>query len=305
MKLKIAIVTPASIIKPELVDGACATLRAWGCEPQEGEHVRGEHGSFGGSYEERLSDLRDAMADPEVDAILCSRGGYGCAHLLDALDADEALWRYPKPVIGFSDVSALHALWRKHGLSSVHSSMAKHLANFGPGDPINRRLFSIMQGEGCQAVEWMLPDAPFAPGRETLPMHADGEAAAPIVGGNLAVTQALIGTPYDPFVPGAIILVEDIAEPIYKVERIFRQLRMAGILRRAAGLIVGRFTEYRPSRDHESMERMLSQFVGDLPQGAPVAFGAPVGHFDGNLPLLLNTPAHFTVADGRARIEWP
>ena len=150
---KVAILSPASIIRPEYVEGACATLRHMGFSPEVMPHTLGACGSFAGTHAERLSDLCRAMADPVVDAIICSRGGYGCAHLLGELDADPSLWRRPKWLVGFSDISALHALWGKHGISSVHASMTKHLA-LGAGDPLNRRLLSLLSGNGLPPVEW-------------------------------------------------------------------------------------------------------------------------------------------------------
>lgn len=292
---KVAILSPASIIKPEYVEGACSTLRALGFRPEVMPHTLGECGSFAGTREERLQDLRRAMANPEIAAIICSRGGYGCAHLLDDIDADPALWRDPKWLVGFSDISALHALWGRHGLPSVHASMTKHLS-LGPDDPLNRRLFSLLTGRGLPPVEWTAPE-------EYAMANRSGTATGTLRGGNLAVISALIRTPYDPFMPGSILLIEDIAEPIYKVERIMWQLRMSGLLGQLAGLVIGQFTDYRPSRDHASMEAMLAQFSDDI-QG-PVAFGAPVGHIDANHPVLLNAPATLLVDGARAILSWP
>lgn len=307
---RIAILSPASIIDPALVEGACRTLSAWGFVPEVAPHALGSCGSFSGTRAERLADLRSALADPGVKAILCSRGGYGCVHLLDNLAADPALWRSPKWLIGFSDISALHALWGAKGIPSVHSSMAKHLT-LGPDDDLNRRLLAIltrnpeccatgMAEPACPATEGATPEVYFpevswqAPA-EIAPFCRPGTATATLAGGNLAVISALQGTPYSSIRPGTILMVEDIAEPIYKVERIFYQLRLSGVLGQLAGLIIGQFTEYRPSRDHNTMEEMLSQFSDDLPAGAPVAFSAPFGHIDRNYPLLLNTTATLTV----------
>ena len=291
---KVAILSPASIIRPEYVEGACATLRHMGFSPEVMPHTLGACGSFAGTHAERLSDLCRAMADPVVDAIICSRGGYGCAHLLGELDADPSLWRRPKWLVGFSDISALHALWGKHGISSVHASMTKHLA-LGAGDPLNRRLLSLLSGNGLPPVEWTAPADAAAANRS-------GVATATLRGGNLAVISALLRTPFDPFIAGSILLLEDIAEPIYKVERIMWQLRMSGVLGQLAGLIVGQFTDYRPSRDHDSMEKMLARFAPDVPD--PVAFGAPVGHIDANHPVLLNATATLRVDGARASLSW-
>mgnify|MGYP000677022697 CR=1 FL=1 len=108
---RIAIVSPASIIDPALVHGAVKALSAQGWEPWVAPHALGQHGTFSGSAAERLSDLRAAITDPGIKAIVCSRGGYGAVHLLEALDRDVADMAEPKWLIGFSDISALHGLW--------------------------------------------------------------------------------------------------------------------------------------------------------------------------------------------------
>lgn len=282
----VAIVSPASVIEPGRVEGAVATLKAWGFNPVVMPHALGQSGSFSGTASQRLSDMRQAMAS-DARAIICSRGGYGCVHLLDALDPDPTLWRNQKWLVGFSDVSALHALWQRHGLVSVHGSMAKQLA-LGPDDAINQTLLGLLTGRyaaetGQYAIEW--PSHPY---------NRPGTATGIVRGGNLAVISALINTPYDPVLPGSILLVEDIAEPIYKVERIFWQLRMAGILGRLSGLVIGQFTDYRhPTADHHDMKSMLRPFAADVP--GPVAFNAPMGHTDTNPHILLGAPATLIV----------
>ena len=170
-------------------------------------------------------------------------------------------------------------------MPSVHASMTKHLT-LGPDEALNRRLHSLLTGHGLPAVQW---DTPV----EFAAANRPGTASGILRGGNLAVISALLRTPYDPFIAGSVLLLEDIAEPIYKVERIMWQLRMAGILGQLAGLVIGQFTDYRPSRDHATMEGMLAQFADDVP--GPVAFGAPVGHIDDNHPVLLGAPATLAV----------
>lgn len=295
----VAIVSPASVIDPQLVEGAVRTLRAYGFEPKVGKHCLGTHGSFSGTAEARLDDLTEALCDPEVGAILCSRGGYGCVHLLPELDRLMQTGRVaPKWLIGFSDVTALHALWWKHGLQSVHASMAKHLANYGPEDPLNLQLIEILKG-GQTEVVLPLNYSGSEYGRDSRRGSAEGE----VVGGNLAVLGGLIGTPYCPVRPGSILLIEDIAEPIYKVERILWQLRLGGIADRLGGVIVGQFTDYRaPSRDHADMYQMIGRFFGGC--GFPVAMDVPVGHVDDNRPLILNRRARLDVGDNQAVLTY-
>ena len=123
--------------------------------------------------------------------------------------------------------------------------------------------------------------------------NREGVAEGKIVGGNLAVMGGLIGTPFDPVEDGCILFIEDIAEPIYKVERILWQLRLRGVFDRLGGLMVGQFTDYRPSADWQSMEAMITSFVKGY--RFPVAMNLPVGHIDNNHPLLLNRRARLAV----------
>ncbi|MCM1068189.1 MAG: LD-carboxypeptidase [Muribaculaceae bacterium] len=267
---KIAICSPAGKIDQKIVDAAMPVLRTQGWEPVIMPHALGESGSFSGTADERYADLRDAFADPSVRAILCSRGGYGVVHNLDRL-AELPLADDPKWVIGFSDISALHALMESKGIASVHSSMCAHIKE-GADDPDNAALFDILRG-----------------GR---PVHIfdshdydrPGIVTGKLLGGNLAVIAELIDTPFDLIRPDTILFIEDIAEPIYKIERILYQLRLSGVLPKLKGLIVGQFTDYKPSDDHPDMESMIRDAVA--PYDFPVAFNAPIGHVDHNVPLI-------------------
>lgn len=321
---RIAILSPASAIKPEYVEGAVATLAAMGFEPMVMPHTLTTFGSFSASACDRLADLEAAILDPSIKAILCSRGGYGCVHLLPQLDrllTERAADILPKWLIGFSDVTALHALWQKHGMASIHASMAKQLALGGPDDPLNRRLVEILCG--C-SPDVQLPCGADAPAPEEEEGELDtstlcntpGEGRGIVCGGNLAVLGGLIGTPFCPVKPGTILLIEDIAEPIYKVERILWQLRLAGLLDTLSGLIIGRFTDYRhPTLDHPDTYSMIRSFLAtatpnDPTDGAPrllpcpIAMAAPIGHIDANRPLLLGRPATLTVTPSVATLTY-
>ncbi|MDE7389230.1 MAG: LD-carboxypeptidase [Muribaculaceae bacterium] len=283
----VAILSPASAIDPALVAGAVDALRALGFEPRVMPHACGRAGSYSASAADRLADLRAALADPSVKAIMCSRGGYGAVHLLGQVEPP----RRPVWLIGFSDISALHALWYHSGIRSVHGSMARHLALFPPSDPANRAMLSLLTTGHQPGYEW---DA------TANAVNRPGCVRGTIVGGNLAVLGGLVGTPLSLLLPDTILVIEDIAEPIYKVERILHQLRLADVLPRLRGLVVGRFTDYRPDANHSSMEEMIADIIA--PYGYPVAYGAPFGHFDGNLPFLQGADVTLTVTPGAAAI---
>lgn len=267
---KIAICSPAGRIDPKKVDGAVRELAAQGWEPVVMPHALGEYGSYSGTPDERYSDLAEAFADPSIRAILCSRGGYGVVHILDRL-AKLPLADDPKWVIGFSDISALHALMASKGIASIHAPMAAQIMK-GTEDPDTAALFAILKG-----------DRP----AYTFPSHdydRFGIATGTLLGGNLAVLAELINTPYDILKPDTILFLEDVSEPIYKIERIFYQLRLSGLLDNIRGLIVGQFTEYKPDATYADMETMIRDAIA--PYNFPVAFNVPVGHVDHNIPLI-------------------
>lgn len=267
---KIAICSPAGPIAPENVEGAAKVLRDQGWEVVVMPHTLGKNGQYSGTDDERFADLRDALLDPSIRAVICSRGGYGVVHLMDRLEklplADDPKW-----VVGFSDISALHAMLQRKGVASIHGSMTSHI-KLGPDDPDNAALFSILRGER--------PAYSF-------PAHdydRPGIATGTLLGGNLAVLAELINTPYDILRPDSILFIEDIAEPIYKIERIMYQLRLSGVLKSIRGLIVGQFTDYKPNENYKDMETMIRDMVA--PYSYPVAFGAPIGHVDHNIPVI-------------------
>ncbi len=268
---KIAIVSPASRIYPEYVDGACRVIREMGYEPVPYPHCKGCVAGYSGSIEERLADFRDAMLNPEIKAVLCSRGGYGVVHLLEFLDAEE-LSSNAKWVVGFSDISALHAAMVSAGVVSVHGSMAKHMALHG-ADEVTSAIFSILQGK--------LPTYE-VPAHE---LNKAGVAEGRLAGGNLAVLSGLTDTPFDLLAKGDVLFIEDIGEPIYKVERILYNLRLSGVLSMIKGLVVGQFTNCEsPDGTGETMEQMIRRMVDGYDM--PVAFNFPCGHVDYNLPLI-------------------
>lgn len=280
---RIAIVSPASKIDASVVEGVLPVLREQGLMPEVYPHALGVSGTYSGTMENRLADLTDALADPGIRAIMCSRGGYGAVHLLDKI-SPELIKADPKWIVGFSDISALHALMSRNGIASIHSSMCRHLGAYGGGDEDSKSLFGILRGDMpsycVDSHSW----------------NKDGNAVGPVLGGNLAVLSALIGTPYDIIDrEGSILFIEDIAEPIYKVERILYQMRLAGVFDRINGLIVGQFTEYRPDANYSDMLTMIHDMTSDL--DIPVAYDFPIGHVSHNLPLIESAPARLTVTN--------
>lgn len=284
----VAIVSPASKIDAKLVDGACATLEAWGFRHVVGSCCKGECGSFSGTVGQRLGDLRAALENPDVRAVLCSRGGYGVVQMIEHFR--DSMWSNdPKWLIGFSDISALHAVSVHAGVVSVHASMCKLLTEH-PDCQCSHTLHDILTGK--------LPDYEVA-GDER---NREGSVSGTVTGGNLAVLSGLISTPYDLLKKDHILFIEDISEAIYRVERMLYTLRLNGTLARTKALIVGQFTDYKPSVDHQCMYDMIEKMVADY--DFPVAYNFPVGHVDYNLPILEGAQADLTVTKDKVRLTF-
>ena len=280
---KIAIISPASHILPDYVDGACNAITQMGFQPVVSTHCKGQCGGYSGTIEQRLADFLEALHNPEVKAILCSRGGYGVVHLLEYLSADD-IAENAKWLIGFSDISALHAAMVASGVASIHASMAKHLTQFGVDDEATVALFNILQGK---LPTYQTPSHPF---------NKPGTATGTLTGGNMAVLCGLLDTEFDLLSRGDILFIEDVGEEVYKIERMLYNLRLSGVLPMIKGLIVGRFTDYRnPDGNGDSMEQMVKRMVE--PYDIPVAFDFPVGHVDENMPLIEGAQVTLTVAD--------
>ncbi len=249
-------------------------------------------GYLAGSDEDRASALLDALADPAVRGILCTRGGYGATRVLarhgDAIA--DALARDPKPIVGFSDVTAMHALWARVGVRSVHGPM---LARMGTLDAVTDEdlavLFRVLEGHGDV---WTGLD----PWR-------DAEAEGISRGGNLAVLAALCGTPWAPSFDRAVLFLEDVGERPYRVDRMLTQLRASGALDGLRGVVLGGWTDCEPGPDGVTVEQVLREGLCDL--GVPVLAGAPFGHGARCRPFALNAPVRIarggSVCFGSAR----
>lgn len=267
---KIVFCSPAGTIKPEKVELAAEVLRNEGWNVEIMPHALGKCGSYSGTDAERYDDFSKALLDPEVKAIICSRGGYGVVHILDRL-AELDLRANVKWIAGFSDISALHALMSVNGIASLHSSMAAQIG-LGPEDHDNAEMFAILRGKR--------PAYTF----EGHKYDRCGIATGKLLGGNFAVLAELIDTPYDIIQPGTVLFLEDIAEPIYKIERMLYQLKMSGVLAKLNGLIVGQFTDYKPDENYDDMYDMIRDMT--ISYDYPVAFNVPIGHVDHNIPLI-------------------
>lgn len=296
---RIALISPASAVKEEYVLGAMERIVEQGYEPVLMKYALGhESGTFSATKGDRLMDLFEALEDPNNKAILCNRGGYGCSQLLANLSYG-VVSRNPKWLIGFSDVSALHALMYFSGIASIHGPMAKHIATMGSDDPCTTALFNMLGNGG--RFDYITPSHEY---------NRLGKSTGILRGGNLAVLNDLANTPYDMLrrtgpEEDIIIFLEDISEPIYKVNRILWRLLLSGVLADVKGIIFGQFTEYKPDKNFSTMEDMIHDFIihSIVPERIPVVYNFPVGHTDYNLPLTEGAKVELEVTDSEVRLR--
>ena len=261
---RVALLAPAGPLSgPAELDVALANARALGWEPVAGANVLARHDYLGGSDAERLQDLNAALADERIDAIWCVRGGYGAMRLLPFVDY-ASLTRRPRALIGFSDITALHAaVGTRCELVTYHGPTARGTLSAFSRESLVR---ATIEGRDPCGVA---PDACTIRG---------GRAHGPLVGGNLALLAGLAGTPYAPDYRGALLVLEDVGEPAYRIDRMLTQLALSGALGQIAGLVVGHFTDSSPDDElsHRSLEVMLREAANVA--GVPAIAGAPIGH---------------------------
>jgi len=283
---KAVILSPAGKIDASVVNAAAALLERWGLKTVIGGHAVSENGRYSGSVRERLTDLQKAFDDPEVKMILCSRGGYGIVHLLSDLDF-AGIKANPKWVVGYSDITALHAALQANGIASIHGPMAKHFSDEGAEDASVQYTKSIITGH---------PVAYHIPVTEKSVMNRRGVATGRLFGGNLSVFCSILGTKYTHIPRNGILFIEDIGEVPYKIDRMIYQLKLAGVFERISALIVGQFTDYE---EDEQMYGTLQQSIYHVVKRYtfPVCFDFPVGHVKQNLPLIMGVRATLNVGD--------
>jgi muramoyltetrapeptide carboxypeptidase len=281
---RVALVAPAGPLRGEEdVQRAVDNARSLGWEPVVGAHALARRGYFAGGDAERADDLNRALADDAIDGVWSLRGGYGAMRILPALDYD-ALCRRPKPLLGYSDITAVHcAVAARCGLVSYHAPTAR--AGLTPFSRRSLEEAVRRRGDPCGTA----PDARVLRG---------GRAAGVLAGGNLALLAALAGTPYAPQLDGAILVLEDVNEAVYRVDRMLQQLLLAGLLDGCQAIVFGHCTSCPEESDDGA--RRLDDVVAEIADAlhVPCLAGVPVGHIDDQWTLPLGAAAELD-AEGK------
>ncbi|MEU7697826.1 LD-carboxypeptidase [Streptomyces sp. NPDC039028] len=278
-----AVVAPAGPVDATGTSAARSLLEGWGLTVRSTPRLLADRfGYLAGSDEERLEELTEAWLDPEVRAVVCARGGYGTQRIADRLDYRHLAAAGPKFLVGSSDITCLHQAWGDRlGLVTLHGPM-----------PACRALHD--DRETARHFHAAL----FGPPDDTLslagPVLVPGRAKGPLTGGNLTMLASSVGTSTAPDTEGRILLLEDVGEDPYRLDRALTQLRRAGALHRTAGVVLGDFSACGPP---EQVEHVLRDRLSDL--GVPVAAGLAAGHGPRQLTVPLGADAVLDTAQHR------
>lgn len=284
----VRVIAPASPFDPDLLAQGVAVLRdRMGLEPRHREDLVARRRYLAGDDARRLDEWREAVADPDARAIFCARGGYGAMRILDRIDPAPLVAR-PKVLVGFSDVTALHALLNRAGLATVHGPVLTQLGR-APTEAVDH-LSALLTGAPAPAPSGVPAPGAGLAGQATL---RAGRAEGPLMGGSLTLLAHLCGTRFQPGLRGAILALEDVDERPYRLDRYLTQLRLAGALEGLAGVALGQFTEC-DAQGVRGLE-VVREWASEL--GVPAVEGFAFGHEDLNLAFPLGTRAEL-VAPG-------
>ncbi len=272
----VAIVAPSGKISSADLDITIEVLESWGLKVILGKNVYCQYQNFAGTDAERISDLQWALDDPQINVILCARGGYGLSRIID----DLSLKRFkstPKWVIGYSDITALLLKLQSIGIASIHGPMATSF-NMKKDQEAIKALKSLLF-EGISSLDSMKS---IQPG-----LKANYVVDAEITGGNLSLLIDSLGTDNEVNTAGKILFIEEIGEKLYKIDRMFRHLKRANKLTHLAGLIIGQFSEINngPEAENKSVEEIIISTLGKV--SYPLRFGFTFGHDPVNLPIVV------------------
>jgi len=281
---RIRIVSPAGKVQKDKVLPGIKLLQDEGYDVVVGKHVFDKHFQYAGTDLQRAADFQEAINDPDTKAIICARGGYGTVRIIEKIDFSPLL-KNNKWIIGFSDITILHTVLNKLGLASIHGAMPGF---FVENKKMTRSFLSLMELLSTGKSQFDI---------KAHELNRNGTCTGELVGGNLSLIYSLQGTPWQLETRGKILIIEDLTEYFYHLDRMMQNLRLAGQLKDLAGLIVGGFTEMK---DNDSpFGKTAYEIIMDAVQDYhfPVCFDFPAGHIPKNLALMLGSNYHLDVAE--------
>ena len=283
----IGILCPAGAIPIEKVTICAHVLESWGFQVRIGTTVGKKFGHFSASDSDRQKELQSMMDDPEINTILCARGGYGLSRIVAGLDFTK-FKANPKWIIGFSDITVLHAALQKQGIQSIHGPMAAGFGKGVQGQPYIDALRKMLEGD-AQPAQAKAHSA-----------NQLGDSEGILVGGNLCLITHLIGSELQLDTKGKILCIEDVGEFHYNVDRMLIQCKNAGLLDELAGLVVGGFTDMQD--DANAFGETVIEIIQRLTKTVsyPICFDFPMSHELENMPLQLGSAYRLSVTESSA-----
>ena len=282
----VALVSPAGFI-PDVtaVKKAEATLLSWGFVPVKGNFITNKKGIYAGSDKERLSDLQKALDNPEIKAIWALRGGYGSVRIAPELQF-EAFIKNPKWLIGFSDITVLHAQLQQLGYKSLHAMMPIQITDSSP--EVERALKSLYDSLTGKDLEYIIPASNY---------NIMGSVKGVLTGGNLSIIQSLVGTAYELKTKDKVVFIEEIGESLYRIDRLLQSLKLAGFFKGIKALVVGSFSDI--PAESEAYGGTYQDLIVDLVKDYdfPVLFDVPAGHIPDNRALIFGQDALVKVGE--------
>jgi muramoyltetrapeptide carboxypeptidase len=277
----VALISTARKIDVSHLEFVLHILNSWGLEVIQGKNLLSSFHQFAGTDEERANDLQYAINDTKCKAIFCFRGGYGTVRIIEKIDFSPLL-KQPKWIVGYSDVTALHNTLNKMGLASLHASM-----------PVN---FNTNTSEALLSLKNALYGNSNQFTFEAHPLNRLGETKGELIGGNLSMLLSLSGTKYDINTIGKILVLEDLDEYLYHIDRMLWNLKLGGKLENLQGLIIGGFTDMHDNTVPFGMDayQIISEAVKEY--SFPVCFHFPFGHIDDNRALIIGKEAKLLVS---------
>jgi len=289
---KVALLSPSYSTPDSNIQNTAAVLKEWGFEPVIGKNVgKLDAGKYAGTAQERADDFTAALKDTSIKAILSNRGGYGTIQLVDLIDL-KLVTDNPKWLIGFSDITTLHAMETKAGVMSIHGTMSSFIGKNRGKDDNSTLLRDLLKGT---VPTYKVPKHKF---------NQKGKAEGILVGGNMATFVPLVGaSDIDVFSgDGIILFMEEVGESLHNIDRMFNALELHGVMENVKGVILGEFEDSGTDLNYETTEEMLSKYLKKY--NIPVLCGFPAGHGDVNVPIVMGAKVKMDVTDNGATLAF-
>ena len=289
---KVALLSPSYSTPDSNIQNTAAVLKEWGFEPVIGKNVgKLDAGKYAGTAQERADDFIEALKDTSIKAILSNRGGYGTIQLVDLIDL-KLVTDNPKWLIGFSDITTLHAMETKAGVMSIHGTMSSFIGKTRGKDDNSTLLRDLLKGT---VPTYKVPKHKF---------NQKGKAEGILVGGNMATFVPLVGaSDIDVFSgDGIILFMEEVGESLHNIDRMFNALELHGVMENVKGVILGEFVDSGTDLNYETTEEMLSKYLKKY--NIPVLCGFPAGHDDVNVPIVMGAKVKMDVNDNGATLAF-